>query len=279
MSNGNSTPVVLAIGGLDPSGGAGIIADVRAIAAAGCKSAAAVTSITFQNSKKVAGAEHLTADAVRRQVLAVLDEHNVAAVKTGMLPTAEIVEAVANLIVEHSLSNLVIDTPLRSTSGFPLIDNDALQAIIERLFPLGGLVTPNIPEAEHLAGLTITSIADIEKAASNIRSLGAGNILIKGGHLPASMNTNAEGHRVSNDFLFHNSQLAVLESNYIHSSPDPSLLLTIHHSQFTNTRGTGCTLASAIAANLALGKDLPESVRTAKSFVYGLIAQSAERTE
>src|SRR4051812_16273644 len=132
MSNGNSTPVVLAIGGLDPSGGAGIIADVRAIAAAGCKSAAAVTSITFQNSKKVAGAEHLTADAVRRQVLAVLDEHNVAAVKTGMLPTAEIVEAVANLIVEHSLSNLVIDTPLRSTSGFPLIDNDALQAIIER---------------------------------------------------------------------------------------------------------------------------------------------------
>src|SRR6187551_1081468 len=115
MSNGTkaSRPVVLAIGGLDPSGGAGIIADVRSITAAGCHAAAAVTSITFQNSDKVAGAEHLTADTVRRQVLAVLDEHNVAAVKTGMLPTAEIVEAIADIISERRLPNLVIDTPIR----------------------------------------------------------------------------------------------------------------------------------------------------------------------
>jgi hydroxymethylpyrimidine kinase/phosphomethylpyrimidine kinase len=127
MSNGNSTPVVLAIGGLDPSGGAGIIADVSAIAAAGCKPAAAATSITFQNSDKAAGAEHLTADAVRRQVLAVLGEHNVAAVKTGMLPTAEIVDVVADVIADNGLLNLIIDTPLRSTSGFPLIDDNALK--------------------------------------------------------------------------------------------------------------------------------------------------------
>ena len=281
MSNGTkaSRPVVLAIGGLDPSGGAGIIADVRSITAAGCHAAAAVTSITFQTSDKVAGAEHLTADTVRHQVLAVLDEHNVAAVKTGMLPTAEIVEAIADIISERRLPNLVIDTPIRSTSGFPLIDDDALKSIIKYLFPLAMVVTPNIPEAEHIAGLTITSLADIETAVSTIRSLGAANILIKGGHLPDAINTNAEGKRVSNDFLFHNSQMTILVSDHIIQPPTA-------HRPLSTVRGTGCTLASSIAANLALGKDLPESVRSAKRFVYELIAQqmeyvqvSAERTE
>jgi len=288
MSSGTKvrTPVVLAIGGLDPSGGAGIIADVRSITAAGCHAAAAVTSITFQNSDKVAGAEHLTADTVRHQVLAVLDEHNVAAVKTGMLPTAEIVEAIADIISERRLPNLVIDTPIRSTSGFPLIDDDALKSIIKHLFPLATLVTPNVPEAEHIAEFTITSLADIETAVSTIRSLGAANILIKGGHLPDAINTNAEGKRVSNDFLFHDSQMTMLESIYIDSSPPPSSLSSVNYPLSTATRGTGCTLASSIAANLALGKDLPESVRSAKRFVYELIAQqmeyvqvSAERTE
>jgi hydroxymethylpyrimidine/phosphomethylpyrimidine kinase len=277
MSSGTKvpTPVVLAIGGLDPSGGAGIIADVRAITAAGCRAAAAVTSITFQNSDNVAGAQHLSADTVRRQVLAVLDEHHVAAVKTGMLPTPETVQAVADIIAERSLSNLVIDTPLSSTSGFPLIDAPALKSIIKRLFPLAVLVTPNIPEAEHIAGIKITSLADIEKAASTIRSLGAANVLIKGGHLPDTMKTNAQGKHVSNDFLFHDSQMIILESDHI---PAPSLpptghrpLSTVHRPLSTATRGTGCTLASAIAANLASGHKLGEAVRRSKDLVHNLI--------
>jgi hydroxymethylpyrimidine/phosphomethylpyrimidine kinase len=251
----NFEPICLAIGGLDPSGDAGLLADTRAFAAFGCRTAAAVTSVTFQSSKSMSGAEHQPAESVRRQILAVLDEHNVAAVKTGMLPTAELVETVAEIIAEHSLPNLVIDTPLRSTSGFPLIDDSALKSIIERLFPLAVVVTPNIPEAEHIARLTITSQSEIEKAASEIRSMGARNVLIKGGHLPDLLHTST-ADRMAIDFLFERENLTVLKSKYI---------------KWTPVRGTGCMLASAIAANLALGSQLTEAVRRAKDLVYDII--------
>ncbi len=175
--------ICLTIAGLDPSGGAGIIADIKTFSAFGCFAAAAITSVTFQNTTGVFGSVHQTAESVRRQIEPVLEDYEIAAVKTGMLPTLEIIEVVARIITERDLKNVVVDPVVRSTSGFDLIDDAALTALVEKLFPLAGLVTPNIPEAERVARIKIDSSETIEKAAAIMRSMGARNVLIKGGHL------------------------------------------------------------------------------------------------
>ena len=248
-------PVCLTIAGLDPSGGAGIIADIKTFSAFGCFASAAVASVTFQNTTGVFGADHQTAESVRRQVEPVIDDYEVAAVKTGMLPTREIIEEVARLIEENGLTNVVVDPVVRSTSGFDLIDDEALAALIEMLFPLADLITPNIPEAERIARIEITSDSDIAKAANIMRSMGARNVLIKGGHPAEGKRQKAKDKsqkRRAKDFLFVGDELTVFEAGFIET---------------TATHGTGCTLAAAIAANLALGKDLIEAVRIAKNFV------------
>lgn len=239
-----SRPVCLTVAGLDPSGGAGIIADVKTFSAFGCFATAAVASVTFQNTTGVFGAVHQTADSVRRQVEPVLEDYEVAAVKTGMLPTREIIEEVARIIEANGLRNVVVDPVVRSTSGFDLIDDAALTALIEQLFPLADVVTPNIPEAERIARMEIHSRDDIERAGKIIASLGAKAVLIKGGHRVGSLK--------AIDYLFFEDQIEVFESDFIET---------------TATHGTGCTLAAAIAANLALGSDLSEAVRIAKHFV------------
>ncbi len=253
---GNIQPVCLAIGGLDPSGGAGIVADLRAFAAFGCIPAVVITSITFQNSHGVFGAEHMSAEVVRRQLESVLDEQDIAAVKTGMLPTREIVETVADIIREHELPNVVVDPVVNATSGPRLIDDKALAALVEALFPLATLVTPNVPETEKIAGINIWNLDDVSKAAATFREKGVRNVLIKGGHLPALINTNSDGSPSSKDFLFEGAELTVFEDEFIRTA---------------NLRGTGCMLASAIASNLALGRSLTDSTRFAKTFVYELL--------
>jgi len=240
------TKIALTIAGVDPSGGAGTIADVKTFAAFGIFPAAAIASITFQNTQGVFGAEHQSAESVRKQITPILDDYEVAAVKTGMLPTREVIEQVAAIIKERSLKNVVVDPVVRSTSGFDLIDEPALRALIDRLFPLADIITPNIPEAERISGVAIESESDIHDAASVMRDLGAKNVLIKGGHL-----LSAEGG-MAKDFLFVGSELTVFEGAYWET---------------TATHGTGCTLSSAIAANLALGNDLARSVEIAKKFV------------
>ncbi len=237
--------VCLTIAGLDPSGGAGIVADIKTFSAFGCFAAAAVSSVTFQNTTGVFGAVHQTADSVRRQIEPVLEDYEVAAVKTGMLPTREIIEEVARLIRANGLTNVVVDPVVRSTSGFDLIDDEALQALIETLFPLADLITPNIPEAERIARMEITTQDDIERAAKVMNSFGARNVLIKGGHAVI-----AELKAV--DYLFVGDRKEVFEADFIDTIA---------------THGTGCTLAAAITANLALGKGLPEAVSVAKDFV------------
>ncbi len=236
-------PVCLTIAGLDPSGGAGIVADIKTFSRFGCFAAAAVTSVTFQNTTGVFGAVHQTADSVRRQVEVVLDDYEVAAVKTGMLPTREVIEAVAELIAGRRLKNVVVDPVVRSTSGFDLIDDEALQALISHLFPLADVVTPNLPEAERIARMAIRSDADIREAASRMQRFGAANVLIKGGHNESSKAT---------DHLFAGRDVHTFAAEFIDT---------------TATHGTGCTLAAAITANLALGHTLIESVATAKDFV------------
>jgi hydroxymethylpyrimidine/phosphomethylpyrimidine kinase len=243
------TKIAMTIAGIDPSGGAGVYADIRAIAAFGVFPAAAITSITYQNTQGVFGAEHQTAESVRRQVEPILEDYTVDAVKTGMLPNREIIDEVARLVEAGGLRNFVVDPVVRSTSGFDLIDNVALTSLVEKLFPLSDLITPNIPEAERISGVAIASERDIHDAAEVMRSQGARNVLIKGGHLDL---TSGSRKRTARDYLFIDGEPTVLEAD---------------HHETTATHGTGCTLASAIAANLALGNGLKESVEIAKRFV------------
>ena len=258
------TKICLSIAGLDPSGGAGIIADIKAFEAFGCFAAAAISSITFQNTTGVFGAVHQTAETIRQQVQPIIDDFDVAAVKTGMLPTREVIEETARLIRENRLQNIVVDPVVRSTSGFDLIDNEALKSLIEHLFPLADLITPNIPEAERISGVAIESEQDIIDAAGVMRSMGARNVLIKGGHLesgewsvergelsePGAVATGSP--RQATDFLFLGDEL--------HKSEGP-------YYETTATHGTGCTLSAAIAANLAFGRSMIEAVTIAKKFV------------
>ncbi len=237
----------LTIAGLDPSGGAGIVADIKTFSAFGCFAAAVVSSVTFQNTQGVFGASHQSASSIRRQVEPIIDDYQIAAVKTGMLPTRAIIAEVARLIKANGLSNVVVDPVVRSTSGFDLIDDVALQAVIEDLFPLATLVTPNIPEAERITRLKIRTEDDIHLAAKRIASLDVANVLIKGGHLD---------DKKARDYLFDGSSFEVFEADFIETKA---------------THGTGCTLAAAIVANLALGNGLVDSVRLAKKFVHEAI--------
>jgi hydroxymethylpyrimidine kinase/phosphomethylpyrimidine kinase len=239
------TKIALTIAGVDPSGGAGIVADIKTFFAFGVFPTAAIASITFQNTQGVFGAEHQSADSIRKQIEPILDDYEVTAVKTGMLPTRDVIEQVAAIISERDLQNVVVDPVVRSTSGFDLIDNSALRVLIEKLFPLAVLITPNIPEAERISGVAIETEDDIRDAASVMRSLGARNVLIKGGHLQQRAG-------VAPDYLFEGDELTVFEDEFYET---------------TATHGTGCTLSSAIAANLALGNDLKTSVEIAKRFV------------
>lgn len=246
--------ICLTIAGLDPSGGAGIIADIKTFSAFGCFATAAVSSVTFQNTTGVFGAVHQSAESVRKQIEPVLNDYDIAAVKTGMLPSREIIEEVAEIIADRKLRNVVVDPVVRSTSGFDLIDDKALKALIENLFPLADLITPNIPEAERIAQINIDSMETIEKAAGIMRSMGAKNVLIKGGHSLEKRRGGEEEkrRRKAIDYLF----MGEAKHNFAVDFLDTSA-----------THGTGCVLAAAITANLALGNDLIESIRVAKEFV------------
>lgn len=254
----SAIPVCLTIAGLDPSGGAGVIADIKTFSAFGCFATAAVASITFQNTTGVFGAAHQTAETLRRQIEPIIEDYEIAALKSGMLPTREIIEETARLVKENNLTNFVVDPVVRSTSGFDLIDDKALQSLIENLFPLADVITPNLPEAERIANLKIENEKDIERAAKIMRNFGAKNVLIKGGHF-YEKETRKTQSKKAKDYLFIGENLYVYESDFIETDA---------------THGTGCTLAAAITANLALGKTLTEAVGTAKRFVTEAIRRA-----
>src|SRR5215813_8821544 len=245
-------PVVLSIAGLDPSGGAGIVADIKTIAALGCFPAAALTSITFQNTTGVFGAEHQSAETLRAQVLPVVQDVTVAAAKTGMLPTAEIVAEVARLFAEENLPAPVVDPVVVATSGDVLIDDEAFQILKTKLIPLARIVTPNIPEAEKLTGISIQSETDMRRAAEAIQSLGARAVFVKGGH--KKLNGDALDILLNEDGSFSEFRSEYLDVGEVH--------------------GSGCTLSAAIAACLGKGMTLEESVSTAKRYVTDAIRTS-----
>ncbi len=245
--------IVLVIAGFDPSAGAGILADVKTVSALGCYATAAVTSLTFQNTLGVFGAEHQTASTLASQIEPIFDDFDVAAIKTGMLPTADAVDVTSEAISKRRHVPTVIDPVVRSTSGFDLVDDAALGVIVSRLFPLASVVTPNILEAERITGVSISTTADMERAARELVRMGASAALVTGGHLDA--------HGMAVDVLFDGREMVTFSDERIES---------------TSTHGTGCTLASAIAAHLALGRDLPAAVAEAKAYVSKAI-RSAPR--
>ncbi|HZH89242.1 MAG TPA: bifunctional hydroxymethylpyrimidine kinase/phosphomethylpyrimidine kinase [Pyrinomonadaceae bacterium] len=253
MQTTNDMPVALTIAGFDPSGGAGVVADIKTFTAFGCFATAAVTSLTFQNTTGVFGATHQTAGDVRAQVMPVVEDFRVAGVKTGMLPTREVISEVARLLRETALgeTGAIIDPVVRSTSGFDLIDDDALAALKTELLPLARLVTPNIPEAERITGLEIKGEADMRRAAALMREMGARAVLVKGGHLT--------GDAV--DLLDDAGRIEFFRAPRIETNA---------------THGTGCTLAAAITACLARGMDLDAAIGAAKRFVTEAIRRSPQ---
>ena len=255
-------PMVLTVAGFDPSGGAGIIADIKTFVSLGCQPAAAITSLTFQNSDGVFGAAHESHASLRAQILPIVEESRIVAFKTGMLPTREIVLEVARLIREADLPAPVVDPVLRSTSGYDLMEADAIEALLTDLLPIARVITPNIPEAEKLTGLLIKDEEGMHAAAGKLRTMGARAVLIKGGHLRP--NSEIRGQRSEPaasrgqaiDVLDDEGRVTVFRTDWIDSPP---------------VRGTGCMLSAAIAAGLAQGMELQESVKLARQFVADAI--------
>lgn len=241
------TPAIaLSVAGSDPSGGAGIQADLKTFAAFDVYGAAVLTCVTAQNTTGVRATGELSPALVAAQLDAVLEDLAVGAVKTGMLGRAEVVDVVAERVTGLR-AELVIDPVMAATSGDALLSDDGVRALRTRLLPLARLVTPNLAEAAVLAGRPVATVAEMREAAQAIRALGARAVLVKGGHLPGD----------ACDLL--------LDGDALHELRAPRVDAGALH-------GSGCTLSAAITAGLACGMPLLDAVRRAKAFVRAAIA-------
>lgn len=239
-------PCVMTIAGSDCSGGAGIQADIKTISALGVYAASAVTSVTVQNTCGVREIFPVPPRIVGAQIEAVMEDIRPESVKIGMVGDPEVAEAIAGSLLRFRPRFVVFDPVMVSTSGCKLMDDRAVSVVVEKLFPLSTLVTPNLSEAEVLAGRKIASPDEMERAAADLLRFGSGAVLVKGGHLPGGMMCDVLRVRGKEDAVR-------FASPKIDSS---------------NTHGTGCTLSSAIAAFLALGHPLESAVAEAKEYVY-----------
>src|SRR5262245_14508549 len=241
-------PKALTIAGSDSGGGAGIQADLKTFSAFRVFGMSVITAVTAQNSVGVQGVENLPPAFVELQLRSVLSDFGADAAKCGMLSTAPIIEAVAAALAEHPVDKLVVDPVMVPKSGDALLQPAARQALIDRIVPLATVVTPNLPEAESLAGMPVKSRPDMEEAARRIHRLGPRYVLVKGGHL--------EGDAV--DLLYNGKAVTAFNAPRIESS---------------NTHGTGCTLSAAIAAGLARGQAMGDAIRDAKAYVTRAIRE------
>jgi len=240
-------PRALTIAGSDSGGGAGIQADLKTFAALGVWGTSAVTSVTVQNTQGVGGVADVPSDMVAEQIRAVTGDIGIDAAKTGMLSSAAIAEAVAGAVEAAGIQNLVVDPVFVSKHGHPLLAQEAVEVLRRRIVPLAAVVTPNLPEAGGLTGMDVAGAAEMVKAAEQILEMGAGAVLVKGGHL---------GGDRADDYFTDGTREEWLESGRIETA---------------DTHGTGCVLSAAITARLALGNDLLDAVRAGKTFVTGAI--------
>ncbi|MBD3337437.1 MAG: bifunctional hydroxymethylpyrimidine kinase/phosphomethylpyrimidine kinase [Candidatus Eisenbacteria bacterium] len=242
--------IVLAIAGSDSGGGAGIQADLKSIHAQGAHAVTVLTAITAQNTMSVQRAEALPLDLIQDQLDAVCDDFEIRAVKTGMLARSDIVELVASHLKRRQAKRIVVDPVMISKHGKPLLVDDAVDALQTRLIPLAHVVTPNLHEAQRLAGRAIGSREEMEEAARRILSLGPRAVVVKGGHLQ-------EG--AAPDLLMTTKGAVWVEGERFETP---------------HTHGTGCTFASALAARLALGEPLETAVAETKRFITEAIRRS-----
>ena len=238
---------VLTIAGSDCSGGAGIQADLKTMTMNGVYAMSVITALTAQNTTGVRAIQESTPDFLEQQLDAVFEDIYPDAVKIGMVASGELIRVIADRLRYYEVKNVVIDPVMVATSGSELIKNDAVRTLIEELIPISTLVTPNIPEAQVLSGLIVDSKEDMEVAAKQIANKYHCAVLLKGGH-----NIND-----ANDLLYADGELIWFEGKRINNP---------------NTHGTGCTLSSAIASNLAKGFTLAESVQRAKDYVTEALA-------
>ena len=236
----------LTIAGSDCSGGAGIQADLKTMLANGIYGMSAITSLTAQNTTGVRAIENVTPEFLKQQIDSVFEDIAPDAVKTGMIPSRELVEIIAERMKFYGVKNLVVDPVMVATSGADLSNSESVKALRESLIPLASVVTPNVPEAEVLSGMKITCQNDMIEAAKKINADSGCAVLVKGGHC----GDNAD------DVLYHDGEVHVFEMTKIDNK---------------NTHGTGCTLSSAIACNLAKGMDVPQAVTRAKEYITGAI--------
>lgn len=244
---------VLTIAGFDPSGGAGIAADLKTFAALKTYGVAAITSLTSQNTQQVYATFHQSVEVVRAQLIPLCEDFQIDAVKIGMLPTRALIEFVAETMISYDLKNIVIDPVFRSSSGHDLIDAEAKEVLVEKLFPLAAVITPNLDEISALLHRSVTNEIEMSAAAGELqrRTISPAAVLIKGGHLKGD----------AMDVLWH--------ENVVTTFSAPRILTR-------NTHGTGCTLSSAIAANLAHGATIPAAVAQAKEYVTEALKKSIE---
>ncbi len=243
-------PVALTIAGSDSGGGAGIEMDLKVFAALGVFGTCAITALTAQNTAGVRGAWEAPPDSVAAQIEAVLDDLAVAAAKTGMLSSEVVVRAVVEVMRRRAFAPLVVDPVVVAKDGTHLLSDAGITAVRDELLPLTTLLTPNIPEAEALAGMKIRSEEDLPRAAAKLRDLGCTWVLVKGGHLSRAEVT---------DLLLGPDIDQALSSPRIPGGP---------------FHGTGCALSAAIAGYLACGRSVPEAVKAARLFLQSLLQQA-----
>lgn len=243
-------PVALSIAGSDPSGGAGIQADIKTFTALGVYGMSVITSITVQNTEGVFRTFDLPPELVYEQIETVAKDIKTDAVKTGMLGNEDILLVVAKALKDLSLGNLVVDPVLRSTTGEELTKGD-VEVLKRELFPLAALITPNIPEAQVLCGLEVKRLRDVEACAKELHRTGARAVLIKGGHL--------EGEKVIDVLFTGGDEFHYFVGDRIRTK---------------NTHGTGCTLSAAITAFLAKGRSIEEAVQKAKEYTQKAIEKN-----
>jgi len=237
---------ILTIAGSDSSGGAGIQADIKTITAHKMFATSAITALTAQNTTGVRAIHNAPAEFVGQQLDAIFEDIRPDAVKIGMVSSPEIIQVISERLREYGAENIVVDPVMVSTSGSKLIEDEAQNNLCSLLLPLATVITPNIPEAEILTGMTIKTKDDMLAAAQSFAPKIFGGILIKGGHLADS----------ATDLLYYDG-----EANWYRQE----------HIDNPNTHGTGCTLSSAIACNLALGYELPEAIAYSKKYLTGAL--------
>lgn len=249
MTTSRKVPVAMTIAGSDSGGGAGVQADLKTFSALGVYGASTLTAITAQNTVAVTAVHEIPVEIIAAQIEAVVTDIGVDAVKTGMLSSPAIVQVVAREVQRHGVANLVVDPVMVAKSGDALLREEAVDSVRTQLLPLAALATPNLPEAETLTGMTISSEQDVKEAAARILGMGARAVVIKGGHRegPAS------------DLFYDGNDFAEFTSERIDT---------------VNTHGTGCTFASAAAAGLAQGMTVLDAVAQAKRYVTEAIRNS-----